>query len=73
LILLIIALELILLSINMMQICYSVYYNDIKGSIGFILILTVAGAETALGLALILIYYRLRGSIQMDILNILKG
>lgn len=72
-ILLLVALEIILLSINMSFVTFAVFFADIQGILSFLIILTVAGAESALGLAILLVYYRTRGGISLDILNILKG
>ena len=73
LILLLIAIEVMFLAINIMIVAYSIFYLDVKGCIMFMVVLTIAGAESALGLAILLIYYRLRGGINIDVLNILKG
>jgi len=58
-----ICLELILLSLNLNFITFSVYFDDILGQLFSLFILTVAAAESAIGLAIIIIYYRVRGSI----------
>jgi NADH-quinone oxidoreductase subunit K len=55
--------ELILLSLNLNFITFSIYLDDVYGQIFSLLILTVAASESALGLAIIIIYYRIRGSI----------
>jgi NADH:ubiquinone oxidoreductase subunit K len=62
-----------LLSINFNFIIFSVYLNDIYGQIFTLFILTLAGAEASLGLAILIIFYRVRGIISMNFLNILKG
>ena len=72
-ILILIAIELILLSINFNFIIFSVYLGDFVGQLMSLFIFTVASAESALGLSLLVIYYRLRGSINLTALNILKG
>jgi len=69
----IIAIELILLAINLNFIIFSVYLNDIVGQIFALLILTVAAAESAIGLAILVVYYRLTGLISVDYVNMLKG
>jgi NADH-quinone oxidoreductase subunit K len=72
-IIILISLELILLSINLNFIMFSIYLDDISGQIYALFILTVAAAESAIGLALVVIYYRLRGIISLDYINNLKG
>jgi NADH-quinone oxidoreductase subunit K len=72
-IIILISLELVLLSININFINFSIYLDDFLGQIYVLLILTVAAAETALGLAILVIYYRLRGGISIDLINLLKS
>lgn len=62
-----------LLSINFNFIIFSIYLNDIFGQIFTIFILTLAGAEASIGLAILIIFYRIRGIISINFLNILKG
>jgi len=68
-----IALELILLSINLNFIIFSCYLDDILGQVYCLIVLTIAAAESSIGLALLIIYYRLRGGISIDLINLLKG
>jgi len=68
-----ISLELILLSINLNFIIYSSFLDDILGQIYCLMVLTIAAAESSIGLALLIIYYRLRGGISIDLINLLKG
>lgn len=72
-IIIIISLELLLLAVNMNFIIFSIFLDDIIGQIYCLLILTISAAESALGLALLIIYYRLRGGISIDLINLLKG
>ncbi len=72
-IVLLMCIELILLSVNTNLITFSHYLNDIKGEVLVFFILTVASAESAIGLALIVSLFRSRGSIEVDKLDILKG
>ena len=72
-IIILISLELVLLSININFVTFSIYLDDFLGQIYVLLILTVAAAETALGLAILVIYYRLRGGISIDLINLLKS
>lgn len=64
--------EMVLLSLNLNFIVFSVYFDDLYGQLFSLFILTVAAAESAIGLAIIIIYYRLRGSILIEQTNILK-
>ena len=66
-------LELILLSINMNFIIFSVYLDDLIGQLFALFVLTVAAAESATGLALLVSYYRVRGNISIEHDQILKG
>jgi len=68
-----ISLELLLLGISFLFIVFSVYLDDIVGQVFALMILTVAGAESAIGLAILLSFYRLRGDISVTSLNTLKG
>jgi len=65
--------ELVLLSLNLNFIIFSVYFDDLYGQLFSLFILTVAAAESAVGLAIIIIYYRIRGSISINQIAILKG
>ena len=69
----IICIELILLSINLNLLMSAYYIDDIVGQIFVIMILTVAAAETSIGLAILIIYFRLRGTIAIEFINFLKG
>ena len=64
--------ELILLSLNLNFILFSVYFDDLYGQLFSFFILTVAAGESAVGLAIIIIYYRVRGSISISQQNLLK-
>lgn len=68
-----ISLELLLLSANINFVIFSVFLDDLLGQIYSILVLTVAASESALGLAILITYYRLRGGISIDLINLLKG
>jgi NADH-quinone oxidoreductase subunit K len=72
-IIMLMSLELMLLAINLNFIIFSAYLDDLVGQILALLILTVAGAESAIGLALLVIYYRIRGSIDIEFINIIKS
>ena len=60
------SIELILLAVNINLISFSIFSGDIVGQIFTMLILTVAAAEAAIGLAIIVVYYRNRGSIRVE-------
>ena len=65
--------ELILLSVNINLVAFSTYSNEIVGQIFTFFILTVAAAEAAIGLAIIVSYYRNKGSIRVQDINEMKG
>jgi NADH-quinone oxidoreductase subunit K len=60
------ALELMLLAVNLNFIIFSVYLDDIVGEIFVLLILTVAATESSIGLALLMVYFKLKNSIHME-------
>lgn len=68
-----ISLELIILSLNMNFIVFSCFLDDLLGQVYSLFILTVAAAESSVGLAIIIVYYRLRGGISIDLISLLKG
>jgi NADH-quinone oxidoreductase subunit K len=68
-----ICLEMILLSINILFVSSSIFFDDLTGQIYSLLILSIAASESALGLTLFIVYYRLRGVITIDSINSLKG
>jgi len=65
--------ELILLAVNLNMVAFSAQLNDLQGQIFALLILTVAAAEAAIGLAILVIFYRNRGSIAVEDVNMMKG
>lgn len=67
------SIELMLLAINFNFIIFSVYLDDIMGQVFSLFILTVAAAESAIGLAILVIYYKLRGVISVDYISTIKG
>lgn len=67
------AIELILLSVNLNMVAFSKYLNDLSGQIFTIFILTVAAAEAAIGLAILVAYFRNRGVIDVDDMTSMKG
>ena len=67
------SIELILLAVNINLVSFSVFLNDLVGQIFTFFILTVAAAEAAIGLAIIVAYYRNSGTIRVEEINNLKG
>ena len=67
------SIELILLAVNINLVSFSIYLGDIVGQIFAMLILTVAAAEAAIGLAIIVSYYRNKGSVRVEEINEMKG
>ena len=67
------SIELILLSVNINLVSFSIFLNDITGQIFTLFILTVAAAEAAIGLAIIVVYYRNTSSIDVEKIQNLKG
>ena len=65
--------ELILLSVNLNFVAFSSFLNDIVGQVFALLVLTVAAAEAAIGLAILVIYFRGRGTISVEDVNRMKG
>jgi NADH-quinone oxidoreductase subunit K len=72
-IIILMSIELILLAVNINLVSFSVYLQDIVGQVFVIFILTVAAAEAAIGLAIIVAYYKNKGSINVETINTLKG
>lgn len=73
LIMVLMCIELMLLAVNTNFVVFAQYANDTAGQIFVFFILTVAAAESAIGLALLVLLFRNRGSIQVDQLDSLKG
>ncbi len=67
------SIELILLSVNINLVAFSVYLQNITGQIFTLFILTVAAAEAAIGLAILVVFFRNKGSIQVEEINSMKG
>jgi NADH-quinone oxidoreductase subunit K len=72
-IIILMCIELMLLAVNMNFIIYSVYLDDIFGQVFALFVLTVAAAESAIGLAILVVYYRINGTIMSLFINSLKG
>ncbi|ACI93054.1 NADH-quinone oxidoreductase subunit k [Afipia carboxidovorans OM5] len=72
-IIILMSVELILLSVNINLVSFSSFLNDIVGQVFALLVLTVAAAEAAIGLAILVVYFRNRGSIAVEDINLMKG
>lgn len=73
LIVILMAIELILLSVNINLVAFSAYLGDLVGQVFSMFVLTVAAGEAAIGLAILVIYYRGRGTVATDDVNRMKG
>ncbi len=62
-----------LLAVNINLVAFSTFLNDIVGQVFALLVLTVAAAEAAIGLAVLVVFYRNRGSIAVEDINLMKG
>ena len=67
------SIELILLAVNINLVSFSIFINDISGQIFTLFILTVAAAEAAIGLAIIVVFYRNAGTVRVEEIHNLKG
>ena len=67
------SIELILLAVNINLVSFSIFISDFTGQIFTLFILTIAAAEAAIGLAIIVVYYRNSGTIRVEDINKLKG
>ncbi|HEY9080036.1 NADH-quinone oxidoreductase subunit NuoK [Magnetovibrio sp.] len=67
------SIELMLLAVNINMVAFSVELGDLVGQVFSLFILTVAAAEAAIGLAILVVFFRVRGSIAVDDINAMKG
>ena len=72
-IIILMSIELMLLAVNINFVAFSVFLNDMAGQVFAMLVLTVAAAEAAIGLAILVVYFRNRGSIAVEDVNMMKG
>ncbi len=72
-IIILMSIELMILAVNLNFLFFSVYIDDLLGQLFALLVLTVAAAESAIGLALLVVYYRVRGTISVEFINLVKG
>ena len=67
------SIELILLAVNINLVAFSTHLNDITGQVFALFVLTVAAAEAAIGLAILVVFFRNRGSIAVEDVSMMKG
>jgi len=67
------SIELILLAVNINLVAFSAFLGDMVGQVFALFVLTVAAAEAAIGLAILVVYYRNRGTIAVEDVNLMKG
>ncbi len=72
-IIILMSIELILLAVNINLVAFSAQLNDLIGQVFALFVLTVAAAEAAIGLAILMVYFRNRGSIAVEDIHIMKG
>jgi NADH-quinone oxidoreductase subunit K len=72
-IIILMSIELILLSVNINLVAFSSFLGDLTGQVYALLVLTVAAAEAAIGLAILVVYFRNRGTIDVDDISTMKG
>ena len=72
-IIILMSIELMLLAVNINLVAFSTHLNDLVGQIFALFVLTVAAAEAAIGLAILVVYYRNRGSIAVEDVSMMKG
>jgi len=72
-IILLMSIELILLSVNINLVAFSAYSGDLVGQVFTLFVLTVAAAESAIGLAILVSFFRNRGTIDVEDVNVMKG
>jgi NADH-quinone oxidoreductase subunit K len=67
------SIELMLLAVNLNFVAFSAYLGDLAGQVFAMFVLTVAAAEAAIGLAILVVYFRNRGSIEVEDINLMRG
>jgi NADH-quinone oxidoreductase subunit K len=72
-IIILMSIELMLLAVNINFVAFSTHVHDLVGQVFALFVLTVAAAEAAIGLAILVVYYRNRGSIAVEDINMMKG
>lgn len=72
-IIILMSIELILLAVNINFIAFSAFLGDLAGQVFALFVMTIAAAEAAIGLAILVVYFRNRGSIAVEDINVMKG
>jgi NADH-quinone oxidoreductase subunit K len=72
-IIILMSIELMLLAVNINFVAFSAYHGNIVGQVFALMVLTVAAAEAAIGLAILVVYFRNRGTIEVEDINLMKG
>jgi NADH-quinone oxidoreductase subunit K len=72
-IIILMSIELILLAVNLNFVAFSAFLGNIQGQVFALFVLTVAAAEAAIGLAILVVYFRNRGTIAVEDVNMMKG
>ena len=72
-IIILMSIELMLLAVNINLVAFSTHLQDLVGQVFALFVLTVAAAEAAIGLAILVVYFRNRGSIEVEDINMMKG
>jgi len=72
-IIILMSIELMLLAVNINLVAFSTHMHDLAGQVFAMFVLTVAAAEAAIGLAILVVYHRNRGSIEVEDINMMKG
>jgi NADH-quinone oxidoreductase subunit K len=72
-IIILMSIELILLAVNINFVAFSAFLGDLTGQVFALFVLTVAAAEAAIGLAILVVYFRNRGTIAVEDINLMKG
>ncbi len=72
-IIILMSIELMLLAVNINLVAFSVHLHDLVGQVFALFVLTVAAAESAIGLAILVVFFRARGTIAVEDINIMKG
>ncbi len=72
-IIILMSIEMMLLAVNINLVAFSAHLDDLVGQVFALFVLTVAAAESAIGLAILMVYFRNRGSIEVEDINVMKG
>jgi len=72
-IIILMSIEMMLLAVNINLVAFSAHLGDLVGQVFALFVLTVAAAEAAIGLAIVMVYFRNRGTIEVEDINVMKG